>query len=135
MANLLIVEDDPSLLAGMEVLLSMQGHQVRGTSSGLTALGAIATRQPELVISDVVMPGMSGPQLLQAVRARPDWGGIPFLFVSASTRREIERQLTALEGVSFLGKPFEIDALCEAVVTALQVHSRQVGQQVSVQSI
>jgi CheY-like chemotaxis protein len=130
MANLLVVEDDPTLLSGMEMFLSMQGHHVRGTSSGLAALGAIATHQPELVISDVAMPGMTGPQLLQAVRARPDWEGIPFLFVSANTRREIERQLTVLDGVSFLGKPFDIDALYEAVVTALQAHPRPVGQRV-----
>ena len=95
MADLLIVEDDPALRVALLDLLSMQGHQVRSADSGLAALPIIEAGRPELIVSDLLMPGMTGTELLEAVRDRPDWNGIPFLFVSASTTEEIERQLTA----------------------------------------
>jgi CheY-like chemotaxis protein len=127
MANLIIVEDDLVLLAGMKDLLSIEGHQVRAVSSGQAALRAIESEPPELVVCDILMPEMSGTQLLEAVRACSDWSTIPFLFVSASTTPEVERQVAALDGVSYLRKPFEIDRLCEAVTVAIGACSDSTG--------
>lgn len=119
MADLLIVEDDPTLLAGMTELLTMKGYQVRGADSGLTALEAIEARPPELIISDVLMPGMKGTELLETVRRQPDWAGIPFVFVSASTTPVVRHELAATPGVTFLLKPFDIDRLFQVVAEAL----------------
>ena len=130
MANLLVVEDDPALLTAMQELLAIQGHQVRGAASGLTALDAMATDRPELVISDMTMPGMTGLQLLHAVRARPEWDGIPFVFVSASSSQQLGQQIATWDGVSYLPKPFEIEALIETVMTALGVRSGLAAQRV-----
>jgi CheY-like chemotaxis protein len=127
MANLIIVEDDLVLLAGMKDLLSMEGHQVRAVSSGQAALQAIEAEPPELVVCDIVMPEMSGTQLLEVVRTCSDWSAIPFLFVSASTMPEMEKQIAALGGVSYLRKPFEIDRLCEAVAVATEACSGPAG--------
>jgi CheY-like chemotaxis protein len=119
MADLLIVEDDPTLLEGLTELLTMQGHQVRGADCGQAALEAIAARLPELIISDVLMPGMKGTELLETVRRQPDWAAIPFVFVSASTTPVVRRELATTPGVSFLLKPFDIDRLFEVVAEAL----------------
>jgi CheY-like chemotaxis protein len=119
MADLLIVEDDPTLLAGMTELLTMKGYQVRGADSGLTALEAIESRPPDLIVSDVLMPVMDGMELLEAVRRQPDWAGIPFVFVSASTTPAVRSQLEGMPGVTFLLKPFDIDRLFEVVAEAL----------------
>jgi CheY-like chemotaxis protein len=119
MADLLIVEDDVTLLMGLTELLTMNGHDVRGANSGQAALDAIQNQPPELIISDVRMPGMSGTELLDAVRDQPDWAGIPFLFVSASTTPAVRGHLAATPGVSFLLKPFDIDQLIEAVAASL----------------
>jgi CheY-like chemotaxis protein len=127
MANLLIVEDDPVLLAGMEELLSFDGHQVRAVLSGQAALNAIEADPPELVISDVFMPGMSGPQLLAAVRTRANGDAIPFLFVSAGTMREVEEQIAGPDSVSYLPKPFQVEALLEAVAGAVAVQPGRVS--------
>jgi CheY-like chemotaxis protein len=135
MADLLIVEDDPALRDGMLELLSIKGHQVRSADSGLAALPAIEARRPELIISDVIMPGLTGPQLLEAVRDRSEWHDIPFLFVSASTTAEIERQLDSTHRVSFLRKPFDIDTLFYAVLQALRDHPVGIDTQVRAQGI
>lgn len=131
MADLLVVEDDPALRVAMLELLSMQGHQVRSADSGLAALPLIEGSQPELIISDVLMPGMTGTELLEAVRDRPEWNGIPFIFVSASSTAEIENQLDAMHRVSFLRKPFEIDTLFDAVSVALVARPVASGEQVT----
>ena len=129
MAKLLIVEDDDALRNGLEEVLSqVYKHEVRAMKSAQAALGAIEAAVPDLVISDVRMPAMSGPQLLSAVRAQPKWEGIPFLFISASIVEEMERQIAAPEGVFFLRKPFEIETLQEVVVAALVASSRKVRQ-------
>jgi two-component system sensor histidine kinase/response regulator len=127
MANLLIVEDNPALLEGMREFLSLVGHRVRATNCSQAALSAIEADLPELIISDVAMPGMTGPQLLDTVRTGSDGDGIPFLFVSASAEPEVESQLSALDGVSFLRKPFEIEMLHRAVAEALRAHAEQAG--------
>ena len=132
MADLLIVEDDPALRVALLDLLSMQGHQVRSADSGLAALPIIEAGRPELIVSDLLMPGMTGTELLEAVRDRPDWNGIPFLFVSASTTEEIERELDAMHRVSFLRKPFEIDTLFDAVSVALTVRRTPAGEKATV---
>ena len=113
----------------------MQGHQVRSADSGLAALPLIEGSQPELIISDVLMPGMTGTELLEAVRDRSEWHDIPFLFVSASTTAEIERQLDATHRVSFLRKPFDIDTLSYAVLQALRDNPVGVDTQVRAQGI
>ena len=109
--------------------------QDRSADSGLAALPLIEGNRPELIISDVLMPGMTGPELLEAVRERPDWHGIPFLFVSASSGAEIESQLDAIDRVSFLHKPFETDRLLDAVLQALGDSPAGADTQVRAQGI
>ena len=121
MANLLIVEDDEALRSGLEEALSLVfGHDVRAAASAGEAIDAIKADAPDLIISDVRMPEMTGPQLLKVVRAKPDWEAIPFLFISASIVEEMERQIAARDGVFFLRKPFEIEMLQQALATALE---------------
>ena len=122
MARLLVVEDDKALLEAMDQILSMAGHDVRAVTSGQAALEALRTVMPdppELIITDVTMPGMSGLQLLEAVRAHHDWRDIPFLFVSASILAETETQIAGLAAASFLRKPFTPEVLYGAVNTML----------------
>jgi CheY-like chemotaxis protein len=127
MAKLLIVEDDDALRDGLEeVLVLVYEHEVRALKSAEAALSAIKADVPDLVISDVRMPEMTGPQLLNAIRAHSKWEDLPFLFISASIVEEMERQIAAREGVFFLRKPFEIETLQEVIVAALEAPSSKV---------
>ena len=119
MARLLVVEDDPSLLAGLRDLLSLSGHQVRAASSGEAAWEAVQAELPELVVTDVVMPGMSGLDLLQAVRGGPEGGHLPFIFISATILSNMEEQIKALPDATYLRKPFEVDTLIETINSVL----------------
>lgn len=120
MANLLVVEDDSALLAGMNAILGMQGHRVLTAHSGEAALETLSEHTPELIISDIIMAGISGTEFYDIVQAHPRWSEIPFVFVSASTTDEIERKIAGSNEVSFLRKPFEVDALVAFVEDKLR---------------
>jgi CheY-like chemotaxis protein len=68
--TLLLVEDDASLLRLLSVILTNEGYDVRTAQDGFSALGAIRTEVPDILVSDLYMPGMSGFELLSVVRRR-----------------------------------------------------------------
>ena len=69
-ATLLLVEDDSSLLRLLSVILTREGYDVRTAQDGFSALGEIRAEIPDLLLSDLYMPGMSGFELLSVVRRR-----------------------------------------------------------------
>lgn len=122
MADLLIVDDDLALLEAMGEILTTYGHQVRVVTSGEAALDAIEVAPPDLIVTDVVMPGMSGLELWEAVRHHPDWENIPFVFISAVASPQTCKQIAELGSEVFLGKPFDAEMLQNAVAAGLGSH-------------
>lgn len=120
MARLLIVEDEELLLSAMEIILTDAGHQVRAVNSAFAALDAIEAEQPDLIVSDIMMPRMSGLQLLAVTRIQYDEYNLPFLFVTANTTPDLKREFDRLDKVAFLYKPFNTSELSKAVDDALQ---------------
>lgn len=117
MANLVLVEDDLALLDGLEEYLMLSGHNVLALDSAKRAITALASVAylPDLIISDVMMPDMTGIEMLKIVRGQEKWADIPFLFVSASTTLTMEGELQSYERVAFVRKPFDPQKLLEAV--------------------
>jgi CheY-like chemotaxis protein len=124
MARLLIVEDDETTLRGLEALFGMAGHDVRAVTSGEAALETIKTALPQLIIADILLPGMSGLQLWEAMRSQPRLEDIPFLFVTARDARKTEEQIAAVGATPapLFRKPFDPEGLLEAVATELEAH-------------
>jgi CheY-like chemotaxis protein len=122
MARLLVVDDDKTLLAGMEQLLSLAGHEVSVAESGQAALNLLTAHEsepPELIVSDINMPSMTGLRLLEVVRSHAGWESIPFLFVSTLVLPETIERFAKLGMVCSLDKPFDPEMLCERVEVAL----------------
>lgn len=120
MAKILVVEDDVTILRGLEGLLTAAGHQATGVESGELALEAIESDLPELVVTDMLMPGMSGMELLDAVRARPEWGKVPFVVITAQDTADVEERISSEpESIHLLCKPFDAQQLYEVVTAAL----------------
>lgn len=120
MANLLIVDDEEDLALALQRLFTMKGHTARAVTSGQAALDAIRDDLPNLIIADVKMRGMTGPQLREGVLTNPEWEHIPFLFISASVLPETEGEIAALDNVCYLRKPFDIKELLEVVNECLE---------------
>ena len=119
MARVLVVDDDPDLLALIEIQLKHHGHTVLTASSGPTALSLVAERgAPEVAVLDVAMPAMNGFELFHAFRELPI-AAFPIVFLSARvTPSDVEagRALDAL----YLTKPYVMNALLEAIDQSLR---------------
>ena len=125
LAELMLVDDRAALLSVFEKLLRSGGYDVRSATSGRAALQAIQTSRPDLVITDIDMPQMSGPELLEAVLADPLTADVPFIFISSFDRDLVLRRSPVVEEHIYLRKPFEFELLNEAIVALLEERNKQ----------
>jgi DNA-binding response OmpR family regulator len=114
-AKILVVDDDPNLLLLLSDLLQLQGYDVETAGSGYLALTMLKTNIPDLLISDVAMPGLDGYGLVEQLRNYPRFARMPILFVSALCSTA-DRQAGLSQGAdAYLCKPFEPEALISIV--------------------
>lgn len=81
--KVLVVDDEISLVHLCQLILEDAGYEVRGAISGKEALRLIHEEVPDLVLLDVMMPGMDGIELCRVLRGRPDTAALPILILSA----------------------------------------------------
>ncbi len=110
--DIVLVEDDDRVRATTEEALVELGHRVRSVNGGAAALLEIASRVPDLMVTDIVMPDMNGRRLADIVRR--DQPGLPILFVSAFEPDGPDRGSGTL-----LRKPYSLDALATAIAQAM----------------
>jgi excisionase family DNA binding protein len=107
----LVVDDDPRLREFMRVNLEMEGYSVREAASADEALDALEDQAPELVLLDVVMPGVDGWQMLQRMQERH--GSIPVIMFSGKVDDESVADAERRGARAFVGKPFDPHQLIE----------------------
>jgi signal transduction histidine kinase len=119
--RILIVEDDNALLRGVTDLLEMSGYDVSQAMDGQAALNLLEEMptSPDLIVSDIGMPFLDGFQFLAAVRARPKWLTIPFIFMTAKDDKEDIRNGKLRGADDYITKPFEFKDLLISVQSAL----------------
>ena len=106
--RVLVVDDVPENLAQIAALLAAEGHTVRVANSGAAALRLAATDPPpELILLDVVMPGMDGFEVLARLRAEPRTAGITVLFLSARAGADDEAYGLAQGAADYIAKPIQ----------------------------
>jgi two-component system cell cycle sensor histidine kinase/response regulator CckA len=110
--TVLLVEDEPMVRTVAERALTRHGYHVITADNGEDALEVLARNEPvDLLISDVVMPGMDGPTMVgHARKTRPD---LKILFMSGYAEEQLRNSLD-VDNVSFLPKPFSVQELAEA---------------------
>ena len=112
---ILIADDNEVLRTALDEMLSMAGFVVLTAANGREAISRMDYITPDIIVSDITMPEMDGYAFFEAVRARPEWLSIPFIFLTArGTKREI---ITGkdLGAEDYLVKPIHRDELLSAV--------------------
>ena len=104
---ILVVEDHESLLAGIQDVLEAEGYTVLTATDGMKALQAMEEMRPDLIVADIMMPRMDGYALYEAVRARPEWVPIPFIFLTAKAEKEDVLKGKDMGAEDYITKPFE----------------------------
>jgi two-component system cell cycle sensor histidine kinase/response regulator CckA len=116
-ATVLLVEDEPAVRAIAARSLERSGFRVLQASGGTAALELVDRHgQPDLVLTDLMMPGIGGAELARRLRER--WAALPILFMSGYSVEDLRRQGVGLERVT-IQKPFTPDSLVRSVSAAL----------------
>lgn len=126
--RLLVVEDDPHLLRAIAVCLRRAGYEIATARGGDEAVVRIAETIPDLIVSDIMMPGIDGFALAELIRANPRTDIIPIVFLTARDTRA-DRIAGFRAGVdAYLVKPFEPEelvAVIQGIVNRVQrTHAR-----------
>jgi DNA-binding response OmpR family regulator len=115
--RILLVEDDLDLCKMLRRILEHDGYVVDEAHDGHAALSAYEAARPDLILTDLMMPGMEGEELLTELRRRHDDDSTPVLLLSASATRE---QTAARQKVAAsLAKPFDTEELRQLVAALL----------------
>lgn len=108
------------MLDGIRDILEMADYRVVTALDGQEALKWMEQNEPDLIVSDIMMPRMDGYQLFSAVRANPQWVSVPFIFLTAKDQRTDVRLGKQLGADDYLTKPFEPEDLLVAVEAKLE---------------
>jgi DNA-binding response OmpR family regulator len=114
--RVLIVEDDPDLLVILRVNLESVGMDTLLAGDGRTALTRIESERPDLIVLDVMLPGVDGWTVLETIRARHHQ--VPVIVCSAKRHSEDIARARALGAVGYIVKPFDIERLVDDAVRA-----------------
>jgi CheY-like chemotaxis protein len=119
MAKIVFCEDEVFLQRLIRLILRSTDHEVYIASDGIEGLALIERERPDLIFTDISMPGWDGFQLADAVKAEPHLASIPIIFVTAFAQR-IDVEEGALHGArGYLLKPFSAEELRAAIEAAL----------------
>ncbi|MBN1813036.1 MAG: response regulator [Anaerolineae bacterium] len=117
--HILIVEDHAPLLAAIQHVLELEHYSVLTASDGVEALRVMEETRPDLIVADIMMPRMDGYDFYEAVRDRPEWVPIPFIFLTARAEKEDQLKGKALGVEDYIIKPFDPQELVIAVQARL----------------
>ena len=117
--KILIVDDEPNILMSLEYLMQREGFEVRVARDGLQAIAAIEQETPDLILLDVMMPGKTGLEVCQHVRAIERLRAVQIIMLTAKGRETDIAKGLALGANAYVTKPFSTRDLVAQVRSLL----------------
>ena len=115
MARILIVDDSPSQLLGIQRIVEKLGHETITATDGAAGVEAAKASLPDLVLMDVVMPNLNGFQATRTLKREPSTQNIPVILVTTKDQ-DTDRMWGMRQGVrAYITKPFSEDELSEVI--------------------
>ncbi|PWE33867.1 two-component system response regulator [Maritimibacter sp. 55A14] len=118
--SVLLIEDEDNIALALEFLMQRQGYRVERIASGAGALEHVAAARPDLVVSDVMLPEVSGYEICQRIKAAPALSAIKVMILTARGTEMERRKALALGADGFLSKPFDTGELLSQVAGLLE---------------
>ncbi len=123
MAKVLVVDDEPNIVLSLEFLMEQAGFEVVTAEDGEQALARVSDSQPDLLLLDISLPGISGFDVLERLRSEEATSGLAIIMLTAHGR-DVEREKgMALGADDYITKPFSTQALVEKVKKLLMKES------------
>jgi len=131
--NILLVDDCPEMLHLFSVILSKLGYKVRPTRDSKLALRFAKKNPPDLILLDIMMPGIDGYQVCEKLKACEETKDIPVIFISALNEVFDKVKAFSLGAVDYITKPFQLEEVVARVENQLLM--RQLSKQVLAQNL
>jgi CheY-like chemotaxis protein len=120
-ARILYVDDEADIREIATLSLALDPElEIRSCASGAEALAAVDGWRPDLILLDVMMPGMDGPTTLAKLKENPTSTAIPVVFITARTQARERERFLALGAVGIIAKPFDSMQLAQTAKGCLQ---------------
>jgi class 3 adenylate cyclase len=123
--DILIVDDKADNIRLLSSMLTDQGYSVRKALNGSMALTAVETLPPDLILLDITMPGMSGYEVCQQIKAKEKTQEIPIIFLSALDETLDKVKAFQVGGVDYITKPFQVEEVLIRLSTHLTIHQQR----------
>ena len=118
--KILVVEDEESLLKLESILLTTRGYKVTGASDGLKALTEIEKEKPDLVLLDIMMPGIDGFEVCRRIKENPATKSIPVVMLTAKKSSADQVKGAEVGADAYLTKPFKAGRIIEVIEELLK---------------
>jgi len=118
--KILIVDDEPNIVVPLQFLMERNGYQTVVAQSGEEALEAISKEKPDLVLLDIMLPGIDGFEVCEIVKLNPEWKNIKIIFLTAKGRDVDIAKGMVLGADEYIAKPFSNKQIVESVKKLLE---------------
>jgi CheY-like chemotaxis protein len=115
MTKILVIEDEAPIRENLLRFLKFEGYQVTAAENGAAGLDAIRTEPPDLILCDVMMPKMTGFELMAELKKEPLLSAIPFIFLTASAEKDSIEKGIAMGAMDYVTKPFNLVELATLI--------------------
>jgi len=113
--KILVVDDDVTVTQLLEVLLKMEGHQAIPLNDSMETLAMVEKFNPDLILLDLMMPGLTGFEICELLRQDSKFSTIPILIISAMDDRESKEKTLQAGAKDYMTKPFNVDTLTQKI--------------------
>jgi two-component system, sensor histidine kinase and response regulator len=118
--TILVIEDDTAIRATLSDILEINGYAVIPATNGQEGVALARSHHPDVILTDIAMPGLNGFEVIRALHADEETRSIPIIIVSASLEREKTRQGMDLGAEDFIVKPFTEDQILRSIRARLE---------------
>lgn len=113
--KILVVDDEPSIARLVKMSLAVEGYEVKTAVSGFEAMESVEQDKPELIVLDIMMPGMNGYEVCMEIKKKPTTKNIKVIFLTARGNPGDAQQGFSIGGDDYIIKPFDPEELLEKV--------------------
>ena len=118
--QILIVDDEPNIIVPLQFLMEKSGYQVAVAQSGEEALESVSKSPPDLVLLDIMLPGIDGYEVCEILRLKPEWMHIKIIFLTAKGRDVDIAKGMVLGADEYITKPFSNQEIIDCVKNLLE---------------
>lgn len=122
-ASVLVIDDEPSFCFAISEILALEGYDVHQAHTARQAFDVLDELVPDLILTDVMMPGIDGLTFLRKLRAHPNLGSVPTIAISAKAMKADIAAAQEAGADDYLPKPFSAQDLRQTIASYLNGHS------------